>query len=67
MPATMASDDAKTRYRQRPSIAEHVNAEFRNRGLTQFRVRGLAKVQVVAIWHALAHNLLRMIHLGVMT
>lgn len=63
----MASDDAKTRYRQRPSIAEYVNAEFRNRGLTQFRVRGLAKVQVVAIWHALAHNLLRMIHLGVMT
>jgi transposase len=62
----MASDEAKTRYQQRASIAEYVNAEFRNRGLTQFRVRGLEKVRVVAIWHALAHNLLRIIHLGAM-
>lgn len=61
----MASDEAKVRYQQRPSIAEYANAECRNRGLTQFRVRGLAKVQAVTIWYALAHNLLRMINLGV--
>ncbi len=60
----MATEEAKELYKQRPSIAEYVNAECRNRGLTQFRVRGLEKVQAVAVMYALACNLLRMIAFG---
>ena len=29
------------------------------RGLIRLLVRGLAKVKAIALWHALAHNLLR--------
>ena len=50
---------AQTIYRQRASTAECVNAHARNRGLQQFRVRGLAKVRAVVLWHVLAHNLVR--------
>ena len=60
----MAQPDAKEKYKQRSSIAEFPNAECRNRGLQQFRVRGLAKVKAVALWYALAFNFLRMTHLG---
>ena len=51
---------AQTIYRQRCSTAEWVNAGVRNRGLYQFRVRGLAKVLAHVVWQALAHNLLRL-------
>jgi len=61
----MATDEAKELYQKRPSIAEFANAEFRNRGLIQFRVRGLRKVKAVALWHAIAFNLMRMINLEV--
>jgi transposase len=57
----MKTDEAKKIYRQRPSIAEYPNAECRNRGLTQFRVRGQVKAKAIALWHALAFNLMRMI------
>jgi transposase len=60
----MKTPEAKERYGTRPSIAEYPNAEFRNRGLQQFRVRGLKKVKAVALWHAVTFNLLRMLHLG---
>lgn len=60
----MATDPAKETFRRRPSIAEFPNAECRNRGLNQFRVRGLEKVKVVTLWYALTFNFLRMIHLG---
>ena len=53
----MASDEAQTIYRQRAASAEWVNALARNRGLQQFRVRGLEKVRSVLLWFALAHNL----------
>jgi transposase len=59
----MKTDAAQAIYKERSSIAEHPNAECRNRGLGQFRVRGLAKAKAVALWHALAFNLLRMITL----
>ena len=36
------------------------NAQLRRRGLYQFNVRGLAKARAVLLWHALAHNLMRM-------
>lgn len=51
-------------YKKRPSIAEFPNADCRNRGLTQLRVRGLVKARAVALWHALTFNLLRMVHMG---
>lgn len=56
----MTTEEAKTIYRQRPSIAEFPNAECRNRGLRQFPVRGLEKVRAVTLWYALAYNFLRM-------
>jgi transposase len=55
----MATDEAKLIYRQRASTAECVNALARNRGLRQFLVRGLQKVKAIALWYALAHNLIR--------
>ncbi len=55
----MGTPEAKTIYKERASTAECVNAIARNRGLRQFPVRGLAKVRAVALWFALAHNLMR--------
>jgi hypothetical protein len=55
----MATDEAKAIYRQRAATAEYVNAMARNRGLQQFRVRGLRKVKAVVLWYVLAHNLMR--------
>jgi transposase len=55
----MGTDEAKAIYKERASTAECVNAIARNRGLRQFLVRGLAKVRAVALWYALAHNLVR--------
>lgn len=63
----MKTDEAKAILRQRPSIAEFPNAECRNRGLGQFRVRSLAKVFTVTLWHAIPFNFLRMLHLGVLS
>ena len=60
----MATPEAKELYKQRPSIAEYPNAECRNRGLTQFRVRGLEKVRTVSLWYAITINFMRMINLG---
>lgn len=56
----MATDEAKAIYKKRAATAECVNAQARNRGLQQFRVRGLAKVKCVMLIFALAHNLMRM-------
>lgn len=56
----MGTDEAKEKYRRRAAIAEFPNADCRNRGLTQFRVRGLVKAKAQALWHALAYNFLRM-------
>ena len=55
----MATDEAKTIYRQRAATAECVNALARNRGLQRFLVRGLRKVKGVVLLFALAHNLMR--------
>jgi hypothetical protein len=55
----MATAQAKEIYKERASTAECVNAHARNRGLYQFRVRGLAKVKAVVLLYVLAHNLLR--------
>jgi transposase len=59
----MATDEAKTIYRQRASTAECVNALARNRGLQRFLVRGLRKIKAVVLLYVLAHNLMRAVAL----
>ena len=59
----MGTEAAKTLYKLRAATAECINAIARNRGLQQFRVRGLRKVTAVLLWFALAHNLLRAVEL----
>jgi hypothetical protein len=53
----MGGDAAKEIYKQRAATAECANAQARNRGLTQFLVRGVEKVKTIALWHALTHNM----------
>ncbi len=53
----MGGDAAKDVYKQRAATAECANAQARNRGLTQFLVRGVEKVKTIALWHALTHNM----------
>jgi hypothetical protein len=60
----MGRDQAKEIYKQRAATAECVNAIARGRGLMQFVVRGLNKVKAVALWYALAHNLMRAVALA---
>ena len=54
----MASDEGKTTYRKR-SIHECINARFRQWGLRQLAVRGLAKAAIVLTWYAVANNILQ--------
>lgn len=56
----MATPEAKEVYKDRAATAECVNALARGRGLVRFVVRGLPKVRAVALWHAVAHNVLRL-------
>lgn len=44
-------------YRSRKRI-ELVNAHMKNRGFERLNLRGLLKAKIVALWHALAHNIL---------
>ena len=60
--ARMAEPEYQKLYQSRPLIAEFPNADCRNRNLRPFRVHGLVKVEAVALWHALAFNLLRLIN-----
>ena len=64
--ARMRTEESKAILKQRPSIAEFPNAECRNRGLQQFRVRGLQKVRTSTLWYAITFNFMRMLHLGVL-
>lgn len=56
----MGTEEGKEMYSQRAGIAEFPNAECRNRGLSQFRVRGLVKAKAQTLWHVLAFNFMRM-------
>jgi transposase len=58
--ARMGTDEAKAIYKRRAAIAEFPNADCRNRGLQQFRVRGLVKAKAQTLWHVLAYNFQRM-------
>lgn len=55
----MGTPEAQTLYKERAATAECVNAQTRNRGLWRVLVRGLTKVRAIALWYALAHNLMR--------
>lgn len=55
----MGTSESKEIYKKRASTAEYSNAQARNHGLQQLRVRGTEKVKVIAVWYALALNLIR--------
>jgi transposase len=63
--AFMASDFAKALYIQRGASVECANAQLRRRGLSRFNVCGMTKARAVLLWHALAHNLMRMRSLNI--
>jgi transposase len=55
----MASEQGQKIYQQRAATSETVNADLRNyRGLVPLTVRGLNKIKCVALWCALAYNLI---------
>jgi transposase len=55
----MKSKEGKRIYKQRGSTSETINADLRSyRGLVQATVRGLAKIKCVALWCALAYNVM---------
>jgi len=55
----MGTPEAQAIYHQRASTCETVNADLRTwRGLSRFLVRGLRKVQCVALWSALMYNIM---------
>jgi len=54
----MGEDTAKEIYKERAATVELANAQTRTHGLTQFVVRGVEKVTAVALWFALAHNMM---------
>jgi IS5 family transposase len=56
----MGEDAAQAIYKERAATAELVNAQARNRGLLRLLVRGAEKVRAVLLWHALAHNMVRL-------
>jgi len=56
----MATPEAKAIYKERGSTIEPINGDLKTfRGLTQFTVRGLAKVTSVVLWSVLAYTLMR--------
>jgi len=55
----MGTPEAKAIYKGRASTIETINAELKTeRGLTPFRVRGASKVRCVALWCALAYDVM---------
>lgn len=60
----MGTEAAKQIYKARAASIECTNAHLRNRGLQRFNVRGMIKARAVLLWHALAHNLKRMMALN---
>jgi transposase len=56
--ARMGTEAGKVIYKDRAATVECVNAQARNRGLVRLLVRGLRKVKALALWFAIAHNLM---------
>jgi transposase len=57
----MTTTAAHQLYRLRGQTIEWVNACTRRSGLYGVNVRGIKKVRAVALWHALAHNISRIL------
>jgi hypothetical protein len=55
--ARMQTADGQAIFRRRKLI-ERIHAHYKQRGLGRLTVRGLIKTQAVALWHALANNLM---------
>jgi transposase len=57
--ARMGSAAGKEVYKQRAATSETVNADLKtHRGLVQLTVRGITKARCVALWCAMAYNLM---------
>lgn len=55
----MQTEVGRATYKQRAATSETVNADLKTfRGLGAFAVRGLKKVRCVALWSALAYNIM---------
>ena len=55
----MKSEEGQAIYKLRAATSETINADLKcHRGLGQLTVRGLEKIRCVALWSALAYNLL---------
>jgi Transposase DDE domain len=62
--AKMQSEQAQQIYKQRAGVAEFPNAWIKEKiGLRQFRLRGLLKVSVEALWACLTYNICQWIRL----
>jgi len=60
----METESARTIYKQRPAVAEFPNAWIKEKfGLRQFRLRGLMKVRIEALWACLTYNICQWIRL----
>jgi hypothetical protein len=57
--AWRATAKAQEIYKDRAATAECVHAQARNRGLVRLLVRGLRKVKAIALWFAVAPNVMR--------
>lgn len=53
----MSSEEAKAIFGRRKLI-ERIHAHYKNRGFDRLTVTGMAKAQAIALWHALANNLM---------
>jgi hypothetical protein len=62
--AKMEAPEAQAIYRQRAGVAEFPNAWIKDKiGLRQFRLRGLVKVTLEALWACLTYNICQWIRL----
>jgi len=60
----METEWARTIYKQRSAVAEFPNAWIKEKfGLRQFRLRGLIKVRIEALWACLTYNICQWIRL----
>jgi flagellar biosynthesis GTPase FlhF len=58
--ARMGTEQAKEIYKQRAATAETVNADLRCwRGFNRLTVRGIHKVQTIALWSVLTYDILK--------
>jgi transposase len=56
--AGMATEAAKRIDKERAATAECVNAQARNRGLVRLLGRGVEEVRAIALWYAIAHDVI---------